>query len=588
MPVQSSTNLSIPQKNAPRLKLDYTVPYFGTLDTTSDPSLMGDEDSPDTLNTVYDIVKSVKSRAGYTKLLTTKTPSFIGGMYSLYQSTGTRQLVYASNQNLYLYNNAGGSTTITGTPTTFTPNQQWSMDEYQDTIYAGDGIDGLIAYNGTTTSVANAGITPQLVKIHKNRVYCANKNSSTLYFSDAGNPTSFPANNFILINTNDGQNITGISEILDNIIIFKDDSVWILSGEPLGAGNTTTIGNLQLKQANGVGGCSAFRTIATVGQVLFFMHHTGIYALQNSTVSLVTPLLSNTFKLSMNPNAINLSWGLYSAQEKKYILGYPSPSSAVCDSALVYDFLTKSFSRWDHIPGSCAVTFKFSGTNETICMGDPSTGNIYELLQGNADIAGDNGTASGGSPTTLVDTSKNWTTNEFVDCRVGIVTSNTNGGNTVTSIGVVTSNTSTTLTFASTTQTPVAGNVYTIGYFISYWATRNFDFEMVGYSKKYRFLNLFADAQNYPIQFGYSVDFNTLGFQKAFNLSSTAPIWGSIIWGAFVWGAVASEFGQANVGSTGRYFQAIFGNNLANQPWRVIRLSISYKLKKERANIVTT
>lgn len=588
MAVQRSTNLSIPQKSAPRLKLDYTIPYFGSLDTTSDISLMSDEDSPDNLNVVYDQVKSVLSRKGYIKLLTAPTPSFIGGMYSLYQSTGVRQLVYQSSANWYKYNNAGGSTQITGTPATFTPNQQWSQDEYMDDIYGGNGVDGLIQYNGTTTSIANSGITPQFVKTHKNRIYCANKNSSTLYFSDSANPSSFPINNFILINTNDGQNITGISEVLDNLVIFKDDSVWVLTGEPLGVGNTTTIGNLQLRQATGSVGCSAFRTIAKVDQTIFFMHHTGIYALQNYTVSLVSPMLNTTFKLSMNQNVINLCWAVYSNQEKKYILGYPSPGSNTCDSVILYDFLTKSFSRWDDMPGGCAVTFKFSGTQETVCMGDPNKGNIYELFQGSADIAGDNGTATTGTVTTLTDNSKVWTVNQFVDCKVGVVTSNTGGGNTVTLLGTVTSNTSTTLTFASTTQTPQPGTVYTIGYFTSYWKSKNFDFQMVGYTKKYRFLNLFADSANYNMQFGFSIDFAPLTFQKAFKLVSTAPIWGSFTWGNFTWGAVVSEFGQANIGGNGRYIQVMFGNNLANQPWRVIRHSISYKLKKERPNIVTT
>lgn len=570
------------------MKLDYQIPYFGSLDTTSDISLMKDEDSPDCLNVVYDQVQSVLSRKGYIKLLTTAVPSFIGGMYSLYQSTGVRQLIYGASNHLYKYDNAGGSTTLTGTPTTFTANQQWSMDEYQDNIYAGNGVDGLISYNGTTYTIANSGITPQFVKVHKNRIYCANKNSSTLYFSDAANPSSFPVNNFILINTNDGQNITGISDMLDNLVIFKDDSVWVLTGEPLGVGNTTTIGNLQLRQATGSVGCSAFRTIAKVDQTIFFMHHTGIYSLQNYTVSLVSPLLNTTFKQQMNPNVINLSWGLYSNQEKKYILGYPSPSSNTCDSAIVYDFLTKGFSRWDDIPGSCAVNFKFSGTNETVCMGDPVKGNIYELFQGNADIAGDNGSVTTTTPTTITDNSKIWTTNQFVDCKVGLVTSNTGGGNTITFIGTVTANTATTLTFASTTQTLNPGNVYTIGYFTSYWKSKNFDFEMVGYTKKYRFLNLFADSANYNMQFGFSIDFAPLSFQKAFRLNSTAPIWGQFTWGQFTWGAVTSEFGQANIGGNGRYIQTMFGNNLANQPWRVIKHSISYKLKKVRANIVTT
>lgn len=588
MPVTRSTNLSSPQRAAPRTKFDYNVPFFGDYNTTTDMSLMADEDSPDCLNVVSDISESIGSRPGYTKLLTTSTPSFIGGMYSLYQSTGTKQLVYASGVYLYKYNNAGGSTQLTGIPASFTANQQWSMDEYQDNIYAGNGTDALVQYTGTQVQVGNSAITPQFVKVHKNRIYCANKNSSTIYFSDTISPTSFPVNNFIVINTNDGQNITGISQILDNLIIFKDDSVWILTGEPLGAGNTTTIGNLQLRQANGSAGCSAFKTIALVDQTLFFMHSTGIYALQNYNVTLVTPFLNTTFKNGMNPNVINLCWGVYSKQEKKYILGYPSAGSNTPDSVLMYDFLIKKFRPWDHMPGNCAVNYKFSGTQETLLMGDPIKGNIYELLQGNSDIAGDNGTATGGSSTTLVDTTKGWTTNNFVDCRVGLVTTNSHGGITVSYIGVVTSNTSNTLTFASTAQTPASGSVYTIGYFNSYWKTRNFDFEMVGYTKKYRFLNLFADAYTYNMQFGYAVDFQSLAFQKAFRLSTTAPIWGTMIWGSFIWGGNTSEFGQANIGSTGRYIQTMFGNTLANQPWRVIRYSFSYKLKKMRPNITTT
>jgi len=246
----------------------------------------------------------------------------------------------------------GGSTQLVpgaGAPANFTPNLVWSFDEYLDSVYGGDGVDSLIAYNGTNYSVANSGISPQYVKTHTNRIYCVNKNSSTLYFSDAGNPTSFPVNNFIQINTNDGQNITGLSELLSNLVIFKDESVWILTGEPLGAGNTTTIGNLQIRQANSSVGCSAFRTIQRVDQVIFFMHYSGIYVLQNYSVALVSPLLNATFLTGMNPGYINTCYGIYNSSRKKYILGYPSAVSTVPDSAIVWDGIARQYSRWDHL-----------------------------------------------------------------------------------------------------------------------------------------------------------------------------------------------------------------------------------------------
>lgn len=592
MALVRSPNLSHPQRRAPRQKLDWEVPFFGSLDSTSDPSSsapdgMPEEASPDTLNTVFDKVQSVQSRKGYTKLLTTALSSFIGGMFSFYRSTGTKQLIYASSNKLYKYDNAGGSTQLTGVPATFTANQQWDFDGLLDNMYGANGVDPFIVYNGTSYSVANAGITAQYIKIHKNRVYAANKNSSIIYFSDAGDPTSFPVNNFIAINTNDGQNITGIDDVLDNLVIFKDESVWILTGEPLGAGNTTTIGNLQLRQANSPVGCSAFRTVCKVEQTLFFMHYSGLYALQNYSVQIISPNLQKTFQSNMNSAFIGLSWGIYNPVERKYLVGYPSSGVTTPDSVIVYDLQSLQYSRWDHVPGACAVNFQFSGLTNTVVLGDPIKGNIYELFQGYADIAGDNGTGTAADATSLTDSTKSWTVNAFIDARVKIV-SGTGAG----SVGIVTSNTSTKLTIGSWSgTTPAAGSIYSIGYYDSYWTTKNFDFGMTGYVKKYRFFNLFLDSELYPIKFGYSIDFQPLDYQKAFSISSGALLWDpSLTWGPSTgnWGSFSSEFGQANIGSNGRYIQVKFGNNLANQPWRAIKYSISYKLKKQRPNIVTS
>ena len=582
-----TTALNQVQIHAPAKKMDYDIPYFGGLDTTTDPTALNEIDSPDTLNTVYDSARAVSSRKGYTKLLTTKLPSFVGGMYPLYQSTGIRQLFYASDTNFYIYNNAGGSTKITGVPANFTANQQWSFDEYMDDVYGGNGVDGLISYNGSTYSVANGAITPQFVCIHKNRVYCANANSSTLYFSDAGNPTSFPANNFIQINTQDGQNITGISELLDNLVIFKDESVWILTGEPLGAGNLTTIGNLQLQQANSAVGCTSFRSIQLVNQSLIFGHYSGLYILQNSNVTPLSPSLNATFKNNTNLDKSNLSWGLYSSREKKYLYGYCGPTSSTPDHVIVYDLITQEYSIWDDHPGGCAVNFRFSGYTPTVLMGDPTQGNIYELFQGYADIAGYTNTspgATGGSTTTLIDTAASWTTNEFVDCKV-MIGSNLGSYQTAT----VLSNTSNTLTFTSAIATaPVAGTPYSIGFYTSYWKSKIFDFGMVGYSKVYRFLNLFMDATTYPLLCGASVDFAPLTFQKSYNNVASGLVWGTGTWGTGTWGSNSSLFGQVNIGNVGRYVQAMFGNNLANQPWRCSHMSFMYKVKRERPNIVTT
>lgn len=586
MPVSRSTNLSRPQARSPRTRLEYTVPFYGTLDTTSNPAEMAEENSPDALNNIYDSVGGTGTRKGYIKLLTTKTPSWIGGMAAFYKSDGTKQLIYGSNTGLYRYNNAGGSTLITGTPGTFTANKQWTFTQYLDAIYGGNGVEPLITYNGSSYSIANGAISPQVTVLHKNRLYCVPANSSTVYYSDSGIPNSFPANNFIQANSNDGQVVTGLTELVDNLVIFKSQSAFVLTGEPIGAGNLT-VTNFQVRQASSAVGCSSFRTICKVDESIFFMHSSGIYYLQNYSIYPLSVTLNATFKNDVNPNFLNLCWAVYSPLEKKYILGYPSGSSTVCNKVIVFDLITKKWAIWDDIYGNCALNYNFSGSQDTLLVGDPRVGNIYEMFQGYADIAGDNGTTTGGSSTTLVDSTKSWTSNQFVDCRVAIVTA----PGVLQPVGVVTSNTLTTLTFASTTFTPSAGQQYTVGYYDSYWTSKQFDFGMTGYSKVYKFFNLFVDSETYPILYGQAVDYAPLNYQKYFNLSSSALLWGSIglVWGpsSGVWGSSSAEFAQANIGATGRYLRIKFGNNLANQPWSSSHYSVSYKLKRQRPNIVT-
>lgn len=585
MPLKRSANYSQPQQQAPRRRLEYVIDKFGTLNTTDDPVLMGEVDSPDTLNTVYDRVGSVQERGGYTKVLTTSLANPIDGLIAFYKSDATRQLVYGSGTNLYRYDNAGGSVVLTGTPSSFTSNKAWSFDVYQDTVYGGNGVEPLIGYTGSTYSVINSAINPAGVKIHKNRVFAFKPNSSTLYFSDAGSPSSFPANNFIQINTNDGQNITGVEVQQDALVIFKSESIFILTGEPLGAGNTTTIGNLQLRKANSDVGCTAGRTVQRVGSVLFFMHKSGMFVFQNYTSQLISQPLNKTFADGTNLAFIDKSWSVYSPDEKKYILGYPSPTSTVPDKAIVYDLISKSWTMWDNIPGSCAVNYRFSGLTESVVMGDPTKGNIYQLFTGAADIAGDNGTATAGTTTTLTDSTKSWTSSLYVDAKVKII-SGTGAGQ----ISTITANTATQLTFSPAFVTaPDTSSVYAIGAINSYWTTKQLDYQAPEMSKKYKYTNIFADSADYPLRVGTAIDFAGISYTDSLNLGAgnwrwdqATPVWDQP---GYFWDSRASVFKRSNISGVGRMIQHRFGTEKANQPWRLTRYSTSYKLKKARPDL---
>lgn len=569
------------QANSPKQRLDFELLEFLGLNNMDDPSSIDDPMSPDTLNTTLEEKGAVKSRMGYTQLLTTNLANATGGGYPFYTSSGAPQLIFASGLNLYMYNNAGGETLIGGP---YANSGPWYFDEYGNDLYCANGTDALQQYNGSgITGLSGISPAPLFIKIHKNRLWYCPPNSSTIYFSNAGDPTTFPANNYIAVNTNDGQNITGFAVLLDNLIVFKNDSIWIVTGEPLGAGSNTVIGNLQLRQANSDVGCISQRTILEVENILLFAAVSGLYVFQNNQSKLISQVVNNTFLEDMNPTVQYKMYAVYSPVEKKYILGYADNTTTVPNKALVYDLLVKQFTVWDHIPGAWGIIFNFTPQGQVI-IGDPTMGNLYQHFSGYADIAGYNGIVYSATPTTLTDPNAAWTTNEFYNARVqvGLGTSN------VTS-GVVISNTATTLTVASwSSGNPTAGLAYSIGGYNSYWKTKIFDFGNPEYTKRYKYWNIFADSENnYNLQVGATLDFAPLSYNlPPVNLGTGTTYWDEVgvYWdeAGISWDSATSLYERPGLPGTGRFIQLMFGNFNGNQPWRVFGQSITYKVKKAR------
>ena len=569
---------SAPQAAAPRTKLQYPVTYFNGIDNSNDPASIDANQSPDSLNTILDSIGAIEPRMGYTKLLTTKLSAPSNNGIAFYKSDGTKYLVYRQGQYLYKYDNAGGSTQVGGP---FVSSVQDDLDVYQDVLYGVDGTDSY-QYNGTTSAslLTPSGVftSPQYLRVHKNRIWIAQ--GSTIYFSDAGQPTSYPVGNFININSNDSQVITGVEVLLDALVVFKTDSIWVITGEPLGAGNSTTIGNLNLRQANSSVGCVAYKTIKKVDTVLFFMARSGLYVFQNYASTLISQDVNSTFKSGMNPSAQNLSWAVYSPVQKKYLLGYASTSSNTPDSIICYDILVKRYTLWNHTPGNWATNFRFTGI-DSVLVGDPNIGTIYNYFQGYADIAGYNGTITASTSTTIQDTSASWTTNQFVDCRVqaGL-------GSGIVYAGTITANTANTLTISGMSGTPPVNVAYTIGGYASYWKSRIFDFGAPEMSKRYKYLNMFVDSEsNYSLQVGAALDFATLSLNlPPLSLSINSAAWDQvgITWDeiGIYYDTVSSLFKRASLPGNGRFIQIMFGNFNANQPWRCFDYSITYKLRR--------
>lgn len=598
----NTNGASLTKQDLDRLdKFQFEVDGFAGVDNSSDSSSLPANVSPDALNTMYDLSNANESRKAYTKLNTTSFPGPIINQTPFYTSAGLKVIVFAANATVagtapggvtgtYLckYDNAGGYTVIGGP---YAINTFWDFTVLNDTLYACNNSNGLQSWVGTGTFTTANAIVLQYIIARKNRLYGAGGN--IVYFSDAGNPVSWPSNNYIQINTNDNQVIVGLRTNIDDLVIGKSKSVWYLQGEPLGAGSTTTVGNLQLRQADSEVGWSSTLNVCKVRQgILMWVCESGVAVMQNYSVSIISQKIENTFKNGVNPSFFNKIWGIYSPPEKKYIFGYPSSTSSTCDKAVLVDMgdpkLVK-FALWDHFPGSCAALFQFT-LRDTVIIGHPTKGYIVEAFQGYADIAGDNGTSSGSNTTsTLKDTTKTWTSNQFADADVTII-----AGTGAGQIGNIASNTATALTLSNTwTVTPDTSSVYSIGAYVSYAQTPIEDFGRAAYDKKVKYYNIFSNSHaNQTLLFGYATAYQTVQFTDSKSLAGGGLVWEGVSspdkWGGvgLKWGSKTQLFLQFDVGDVDKHFQAMWGGNMSLSPWRVSKYTVTLKFKKVRPDVV--
>jgi hypothetical protein len=102
-------------------------------------------------------------------------------------------------------------------------------------------------------------------------------NPNAIYFCAAGDPTTWPAINVILIpSAYDGDPITGLAILYGNLIVFKRHSIYIIQGTVL-EGSTATVSG-----TNAAIGCVSPYSVVSIENLVYFVSDKGLYALNLS------------------------------------------------------------------------------------------------------------------------------------------------------------------------------------------------------------------------------------------------------------------------------------------------------------------
>ena len=303
--------------------------------TVKPDHLLEEGESPSCSN--IDFSRSVgrlTKRRGYSLLYTALGGSNpVSGLGEFVTSAGVATVVASVNSNVYALSGAGTWTSIfagamAGAAVNFAT--------YNDLLVIVSSAMTTQKWTGSGSTANLLGTPPanvKYVKAHRNRLWMANSSAgaSRLHYSALNNAedwTTAGDAGFIDIGKDDGEQITGLASVGPYMVIFKQNSVWVLKN-----GTPTTFVVTQISK--GVG-CVAPRSIVECESFALFLSNSGVYAANQSNVALMSYNVQPDFDSMSNATKALAVGGRLRTQ---YWLSVDTDANSVNDTAYVLDYV---------------------------------------------------------------------------------------------------------------------------------------------------------------------------------------------------------------------------------------------------------
>jgi hypothetical protein len=344
------------------------------------------------LNAVVD--GGIKKRYGYTMVANAIGNKYGLGLGSLEKTDGTKRLVAVWNNSdntnsVYMsWDGSGNWTQITGASNQ-TANKFTNFVQATDKLYSFNGTDTCLAYNGSSASPITAMPIGKYAIWFHNFFFVAGNPTypNRLYFSNAGNPETWAANDYIDINPNDGDFISGLYVLGDELLISKKNRVFSLTGFDVG---TFSINNIN-ERINGFGNIS-HNSFQNIGNDTLFLSFTGniphIRSIQRTryAVNVAGGIISEDIEgtmLGLNKSKLDISTSIFDG--RKYYLAVPEGSSTINNVVIVYDTVNKSFVKWTGLNVAAWAISTIGGKAEIYFQEANNDSKVYKLDSSNSD-----------------------------------------------------------------------------------------------------------------------------------------------------------------------------------------------------------
>lgn len=241
-------------------------------------------------------------------------------------------------------------------------------------------LNDLRKWDGLTQTPQLVGGSPpklQYVAFHKNYVFGAgtSANPNRLYWCELLDLDNWPVLNFIDIAPDDGDHITFLFPTQDYLVIGKERSVWVLTGD--------SADTFAVRRILASAGALAPRSVALVQGLLTFANADGVTATDFVEQRTATERLVPTWN-ALNARKIN---GVASHfWRHKLVIAVPDGTNQVNSAGVVFDALRNAWGKYTPFGFSCFTPFREAG-KDILLAGSASEGQVYELFQG-ANFAG--------------------------------------------------------------------------------------------------------------------------------------------------------------------------------------------------------
>lgn len=369
--------------------------WVGGLNREADPFQLEPDESPDALNVDFGLRGAVSKRKGYKAHTTSHSTATRGTFLEHWEELGAGDwFLYVDSAGVVWYTNSGtlsaaGINYGTASEPLEFPFAFAAMNNKIYVTTLRHATANPRSFDGTTwsslTKTAFDGTSATFPKAaflvsHRERVFAFNVKTaagtryrSRVYWSEPADPETWAALSYIDVSPDDGQEITGAYAFGETIMIFKNRSLFLLTG--------VDEKSFTLYPVDAQIGCEAPKTVRAAGaQLFFFDYRSGVWAFDGAGFEKIDEKINTYLLEGINQaNAYKSSGGVY---RNRYWLSVPWGASTTPNRTFVYDTENDAWTEYDF---GVADAADLDGV--FYAVGNRDAVGIFEMESGPTDVA---------------------------------------------------------------------------------------------------------------------------------------------------------------------------------------------------------